>query len=299
MVLRDEERILELGVQHLLRCGYDHLVFVSVHEDYFSRVRGQSFRDLLQRLGVAGGLLRIPGQDQPQATALACLREALGPVQGRIGLIAAQDGIAAQVLDLVLALQWTVPGQVGILGIDNDPLVCDFQAVSLSSIDNDRAGVGRAAARRLADRMRGVPPGCRVLVPPVGVVSRASTATGPHATGAGAGAGEPSLVDQARQVMEHHLADSGLSVDLVARSLGRSRRGLHDAFQRELGTSVGAEIARMRIALAQTLLKSTALPQAEIARRCGYSSAEALARLLRRELGQAPGRLRGKITPPA
>jgi hypothetical protein len=69
-----------------------------------------------------------------------------------------------------------VPEEVGVLGVNNDELICDFAPVQISSVDDDEFKIGYEGAALLGRMMKGrKPPRQPLLVPPKGVVIRKST----------------------------------------------------------------------------------------------------------------------------
>ena len=52
------------------------------------------------------------------------------------------------VVEAAKAAGISVPGKISVLGIDNDPFVCDSVSPAISSIEPDFHGEGKTAARR-------------------------------------------------------------------------------------------------------------------------------------------------------
>ena len=86
-----------------------------------------------------------------------------------------------------------------------------------------------------------------------------------------------------------HRLHLGVGVDDLVRASGLSRSRAYAAFVRGYGVTPKAAIAEARLSLAASLL-AAGLPVAEVARRCGYPSADTFARCWRREHGAAPSR---------
>jgi AraC-like DNA-binding protein len=89
----------------------------------------------------------------------------------------------------------------------------------------------------------------------------------------------------ARGYVEKWLSQPQLSPELVARHLGISTRQLHRIFARE-GTSVAAEIRRVRVERARVLLaRDVVRPVTEIALACGFDSLPTFYRCFRAVTG--------------
>ena len=94
----------------------------------------------------------------------------------RGAVLCVTDERGAQILGLARECGRAVPEQLSILGIDNDPLLCQIAHPPLSSIDTNPVALGTAIAKRLDRLMSGDDPGDPPKIRPVGVVERASTA---------------------------------------------------------------------------------------------------------------------------
>jgi len=90
-----------------------------------------------------------------------------------------------------------------------------------------------------------------------------------------------------------HRLHLGVSVADLVRASGLSRSRAYALFARGYGVTPKAAIAATRLSLASSLLIA-GLPIAEVARRCGYASADSFSRCWRREYGKSPRRRAGE-----
>jgi len=183
-----------------------------------------------------------------------------------VGVFCANDLRAWQLAEVCRACGVDVPKEVAILGADNDEVPCLFSNVTLSSVDTGMLETGRRAAELLDDMIVGREKdrGRRILLEPIGVVDRASTAVYP--------VDPPWLAD----VLVYIRSDVGKSLtaeDIVSR-VGKSYGTIENAFKRVLGTTVQREIMSARLSTAEHLLKTTALPIATVAARSGFKSVQ-------------------------
>jgi AraC-like DNA-binding protein len=100
----------------------------------------------------------------------------------------------------------------------------------------------------------------------------------------------------ARAFIEEHLTDPGLGAGQIAAAIGISERQLSRVFAAD-GVSVPRHILERRLQRARALLSSTAPAQrastvAEIAGRCGFTSATYFSHAFRGRFGQRAGDLR-------
>ncbi len=89
------------------------------------------------------------------------------------------------------------------------------------------------------------------------------------------------------RLMEDHIADT-LSLPQLAELVGLSPRQLQRAFEADLGESVMARYARLRLEKSDELLRQTRMPIAEIAYATGFSSQSNFSRAYRRRFDVSP-----------
>ncbi|WP_424216717.1 GlxA family transcriptional regulator (plasmid) [Streptomyces sp. BI20] len=82
--------------------------------------------------------------------------------------------------------------------------------------------------------------------------------------------------------------DADLGVESLAARASLSPRQFARAFRAETGVTPGRYVERVRVEHARRLLEETGQGVAEISRRCGYRTPEALRRAFLRALGQPP-----------
>ena len=100
--------------------------------------------------------------------------------------------------------------------------------------------------------------------------------------------------DRLRELMawiHGHLADD-LSVDTLARRVHMSPRNFARAFAAQARCPPARYVAQARAQHAATLLRQTGWPHDKVAERSGFGSPDAMARAVRRHLGQDPAQLR-------
>lgn len=97
-----------------------------------------------------------------------------------------------------------------------------------------------------------------------------------------------------RKVLDHVTAhpDADLGTTALAALAGVSARHLTRLFVAGLGEPPGQAIRRIRLEVAGQLLSTTDLPLGQVARRCGFSTAEALRQAFVSRFGISPSRFR-------
>lgn len=101
-------------------------------------------------------------------------------------------------------------------------------------------------------------------------------------------AGGTLVLTAGRRLIEERHADPGFTIARLARDLHLHPASLARAWRRLAGTGPAVELAHRRLHTAQELLRTTALPIAEIARRSGYARHDSFTRHFRARTGQSP-----------
>ena len=188
------------------------------------------------------------------------------------------DARAIRVIDACAEAGIRVPEDIAVLGVDDDPILCESTFPTLSSIRTGRYRMGQKAAEILAAMLRGeaAPQPLDMAMPPLGVVTREST---------GYDAMSDPTIARAISFVRSHAGAKRIGVREVAAAVGCSRRYLELAFRNKLGSSVKDILLRTEIERIQSLLERTDLTIGEIAATCGFLRDSYLAVLFKRETG--------------
>ncbi|MCR5753065.1 MAG: substrate-binding domain-containing protein [Kiritimatiellae bacterium] len=204
----------------------------------------------------------------------------IGESRKPLGIFAYSDYDASRVVAICQERGIDMPGEVAVLGVDNNPVICENQVVPISSVNHDLERIGYEGAALLDRLMSGdAPPEGPILVEPRGVTVRRSTET--------VAVSHP-VLREAMSFIAAHLSEP-IGAPQIADGIGCPRLRLDRLFAKELGISAGHEIARQRLVQAKLLLANTCATLTEIARRTGYCNAAYLANVFRRETGLTPG----------
>lgn len=199
------------------------------------------------------------------------------------GIIACNDIRGAQVLDACRAVGVKVPDEVAVIGVDNDELICEMTDPPLSSVVNDTHRIGYHACEILAAMIIGEnAPTERVLVNPLGIVSRRSTEMF---------AFEDDRVGDALRFIRDNACE-GISVTEVADAVYLSRSALDRRFARVVGKTVKSEINRVRLERVRRLLVDTEYKLSSIAQMTGFSNVEYLSAMFKEQTGLTLGQYR-------
>ncbi|MCR5751967.1 MAG: substrate-binding domain-containing protein [Kiritimatiellae bacterium] len=200
------------------------------------------------------------------------LKEAPKP----LAALSYDEADAARLLDAAERVGVSVPEELAILSIGNDPIICENQSVPLSSIDQNLETGGYEAAALLDRLMNGeAAPKAPVLIPPNGICLRRSTDI--------IASSDP-VVKKTLDYIAANLARP-FGAAQIADALGISRNILDKRFHADLNRSIGTEIMRQRIALVKLLLRNTDKTMAEIAKCAGFCTPSHLSNTFRAATG--------------
>lgn len=204
-----------------------------------------------------------------------------------IGIMAATDVRARQVIDLATAMGLRVPEEVGVLGVDNNEFASALAARSLSSIELDGHETGYRAAQMLASLLAGEKPHSPYWVQPLGVqVRRSSDVT--IST-------DEMVTDVLRYIREH--CDQAITVEDVLAVSGVSQTTLEVRMKRAIGKTPHAAIQGARIDRSKRMLIESNATIGQIARSCGFARQERFNVVFKRTTGMTPGQFRRQRGP--
>lgn len=194
------------------------------------------------------------------------------------GVLAANDLLGVEALNVCAAIGLEVPDDVSVLGIDNDEVACENAKPTLSSIRPNFDQAGYLAAELLAERLAHPrtkdAPAYRTFAA-AGIVRRQSTRRLPRAN---------ADVAKAMEIIRLN-ACSGLKPRDIFPELTCSRRLAELRFRELIGHSVLDEILAVRLARVKELLAREDVPIDTIAARCGWKSLTQLRDVFRRSEG--------------
>lgn len=277
----DNAAVGRLAAEHFLSRGYVHAAWFS---HGWSRVHQQrlacfstGFSACVERWVWAESAPRGRRNDMHAFSnwLVPLLRAAPKP----LAVFCYNDLDALRVTNTCLDSGLSVPEEVAVLGVDDNPLICESAAVPLSSVKHAFRQIGRDGAQMLQELMDGHSAMPRTLrLPPGGVTERLSTNA--------SGVEDPTLRRAIDWIGENLVRPFG--ADDVADAVGLSRGGLYTLFRQKLRRTVNDEILRQRLALAKRLLRDSNRNLDDIAAACGFCNASYFIAVFRRQSGVTP-----------
>jgi LacI family transcriptional regulator len=200
-------------------------------------------------------------------------------IQKPAAFCCSNDNVSRGVLRASHELGFSTPDPIAILGINNNPLLCESGLVSLSSVGWPAQHVGHEAAHTLNTLLqKKKPPSSAILVPPTEVVTRQSTDI--YAI-------DDDLVIQTLRLIRERAKDRIRIQDLVQPS-GTSRRNLETRFRLVMKRSLHDEIRRVQIDLAKKALRETNAPMERVAHASGFGGGVHLGLEFKKHTGITP-----------
>lgn len=286
-VVCEDRQVGNLAAKHLLERGFQRFGFYGIEETYYSREREQGFRETVEKAGFGYDVFLAKSTMHAELSwheEQEPLEEWLKHLRPPVGLLAAHDYRARMLLEACENIGLKVPGDVAVVGVNNDPLACEFCHPRLTSVAQDARRIGYEAAAMLDQMLHNKTPDEKVLhIPPTGIVKRASTDT--------LAVDDPTL----SRAIEVIRSSTNLSIDVeqLASQLHISRRWLERLFRIHLNCSPHEFSSRLRVDRAEALLML--LPSKklkDIAHECGFPDVRCLNRVFRRFRGMSPREFR-------
>lgn len=293
-VSSDNAAVGHMAAEYFLQRGFKNFAFFMRVGSRGETQRMQAFEQKIQAAGYQLNKLDWPSasrelsydKNEKEIKATAWLAQQLSTLPKPLAVLSEFDDPALEVLDACMAGSISVPEQVAVLGVDNDPLRCEFATVPLSSIDDDQERIGYEAAALLDRMMHGEPrPEQPVLIPPLGVITRRSTDI--------LAIDHPLVASALRTIWEHYTEP--IVAKEVAATVPLSYRRLHDAFLHHVGRTIADEITHKRLERAQQLLMETDKKVSEIAQLSGFTNQDRMGKIFRRVLGITPATCRRRF----
>ena len=275
-VAHDSTVTAMLAAKELISLGLSNYAFVG---NLQPRDWSDHRRDVFSKAVVdAGGSLSVfePSAVQDFDGFRERLRPWLNALPRPCGLLAANDTTADIVLRMLRDMRVKVPDEIAVVGIDNDPLICENTIPTLTSVAPDFERSGYLAAEMLDAQMTGGRVGNEIRTfSALHVIHRGSTRILKR---------KDDVIREALEFIREKVVD-GISPRDVVSQIGGSRRQAEYRFREFVGKSIGEEILAVRLEMAKKLLSDPSLPIGSVAERCGYSDDS----LLRRAFKSATG----------
>lgn len=277
-IRNDNEDIGRFCAHHFLTLGkFASAGFVhSDKDDDWSEARGRGFLEGFRDIEKSDfHSIAEPGSDRD----ISSLAEWLKSLSKPAAIMAAWDMRAVHVLRACRLARQKVPEQIAVIGVDNDPLLCDFSTPPLTSVAPDHMLEGQLAADTLNHMMRrhGTPTATLIFNTAKKMEERESAKPISPVT---------SLIAHAVAFISAN-AERNIKAGDVADALGVSRSLLDLRFREYRDETVSKAIVRTRLETVKRLLSDTALSIRAVSAKCGFTSPNHLKNLFKRHYGMS------------
>jgi LacI family transcriptional regulator len=290
----DDLQMGEMAATYFIEHSHNHFLYVNCFPyspepasgkpvaAIFDQERQAGFRQALQQAGHSHATLTLDGQRlYSPASWHVVLQELAAELRARpkpLAVFAMADSIGRFILQACQMAKIAVPGDVAVIGVDNDELFCNSVEPPLTSIAQGEERLGWEAAH-LLDRIlqKKTAADTVVRLNPLGLVERPSSAIT---------CGDPATAACLAFIRQN--LNTKISLKALAKQLNLSQRSFERRIAKTMGASAGTIINRMRMDRARHLLVNGTRPLKDIYVDCGFSSPEHFHRIFKRQFGVSP-----------
>ncbi len=259
----------------------------------YSTERLDGFRSVLVEHGHEVDVLevdssRMSSAERPEGVRGALLRQ-IAKWKHPVAVLAKDDILASALLQYLPECGLSCPGDIAVIGVSNDRLLCMTSFPPLSSVRYPAHQIGYEAAALLDRQLGGesIEPSQEVILAPRGVRERRSSARL---------VSTDKLIANALEFIGREAPGRVVRVEELWEGTGVSRESFRKRFLTVVGASPKKEVDRVRVETAKNFLAETRWAIAEISQHMGFGTSEEFSRFFRRAVGQAPTGYRSLVS---
>jgi|WetSurMetagenome_2_1015567.scaffolds.fasta_scaffold32278_2 LacI family transcriptional regulator len=278
VIKTDSFSIAKMASEHLLEKGLKNFAFCGFDDSDWSIERCFYFDKLIKEAGYITDNYQPPVKikktdwENEQQHVARWIKNLPKP----IGIFACNDDRGQHILEVCKMINLKVPEDVAVIGVDNDPMVCEISDPPLTSIALNVEAAGFAAAKLMDDLINKKSNlGKQIIVTPSHIIQRQSTDLL---------AIDNKEVALAMRYIMNNIRNKILVKDVV-KETSLSRRTLEKQFKKTIRRSIYDEIRLVRVELISKLLIETDMPISQIASLFSFTEAEHISRYFKKEKG--------------
>jgi len=295
----DNHAMGQESAEYFIERGFRQLAYCGFASECWSEERGNGFQEAAEQVGLSCIKLETvypdfyhgpiynpcgPGWDSHEKKVIM---DWLKNLPKPVGIFTCNDLRGMQVIESCRALGIHVPGEIAVMGANNESFRCEFSQPHLSSIGLNTDFYGQTAARILSEMMNGADhKDTTVFVDPLDPVTRHST--------------NFSHIEDRTMVKALDLiwreACKGITVDEIASSINVSRSLLERKFRKYIGRSPQAEIRNLQLKQLKQLLVETDYTLDRVAELAGYQHPEYMHAVFKKATSLTPNQYRQRFT---
>jgi LacI family transcriptional regulator len=264
------EHLINRGLSHFAYCGFDHFQWSIERKYYFKKIIEDSGFNIYIYKQSANS------KDISWQSEQSRMKKWIQNLPKPVGIMACNDDRGLHVLEICKTLGIKIPEEVAVIGVDNDPLICDLSDPPLSSVSLNTEQAGYAAAELLDKMMNKEQIEIKdINVSATHVVQRQSTEL--------LAINDKEVVEAIRFIRNN--AKNKIQIKDVVNHTCIGRRSLENRFKETLHRSINQEIRRVRTELIKKMLVETNLSISEITSSFNFTGIEHISRYFKKENG--------------
>ncbi len=277
----------KIAATYFIERGYKNLAYYGFSNIYSSRERLEGFKKIASKhhLKVHSYLSSTSRDNDLWFYQQSPLIRWLNSLPKPAALFALDDNQALHVSEACRLASIDVPGQIAILGVDNDETICRMANPPLSSIALNSRQSGYETAKIMDQMIRKQQKGRNINVAPTHIITRQSSDIT---------AIEDEIIKKTVNFIILNNTKK-LTVIEILKHIPLSRRMLEKRFKSVLGITIQNFIHQKKIEYVSRLIADTQSSILEIAIQCGFSDSHNLSRLFSKYKGCTPFEFRQKI----
>ena len=264
------EHLVERGFKNFAFCGFDNFEWSNNRKHYFCQHNAEAGFETYVYSSPRKKII-IDWENEQQHVC-----NWLKTVPKPVGLLACNDDRGQHILEVCKRLNFKVPEDVAVIGVDNDPMVCETEEPPLTSIALNVEAAGFEAAK-LLDQMidHHTLERQHIHVSPTHIVQRQSSDI--------LAVDDTEVASAIRFIKEN--AKNKILVSDVVKATNISRRTLEQRFKKAIHLSIYDKIRKVRVELITKLLLETDFPISHITSFFNFTDVEHISRYFKKEKG--------------
>jgi LacI family transcriptional regulator len=275
VIKTDSRAIAKMASEHFVEKGFKNFAFCGFDNYEWSNERKIFFKKFNDEAGYKTHIYNLPKKlkkhdwEIEQNHVIEWIKSLPKPV----AIMACNDDRGQHILEVCKLIGLKVPEDVSVIGVDNDPMICEIGDPPLTSIALNVESAGYQSAQLLDELLSGTKmKGQQITVSPTHIVQRQSSDI--------FAVDDLEIANAIKFIRTN--AKNKILVDDVVKITCLSRRTLEQRFRELFHRSVYDEIRGVRVELISKLLIDTDLPISQITSLFAFTDAEHISRYFKK-----------------